>query len=68
MDFRRDASTSQPRRWEEGDPLRGREERLARVLAWSIAPMRSPSPWYVTGANFRAEGESEFGKCDLSYE
>ena len=22
----------------------------------------------VTGANFRAEGESEFGKCDLSYE
>ena len=22
----------------------------------------------VTGANFRAEGESEFAKCDLSYE
>ena len=21
-----------------------------------------------TGANFRAEGESEFAKCDLSYE
>ena len=34
----------------------------------SVLYVPSYDPVAVTGANLRAEGELEFGKCDLGYE
>ena len=34
----------------------------------SVSERSQPIMHVVTGANFRAEGESESGKCDSSYE
>ena len=43
---------------------RGRESRHIRSYKDDEDSQQS----LVTGANFRAEGESEFAKCDSSYE